>query len=203
MPYTPYNGGQISIGPGTLYAAPLGTAEPTSASGTWGTGWQKLGYTAGGSTFSSTATSSPVTPEEEIYAVRNTVTDMTADLTFNLAELTASNLLLALNAGTGTGVQATSYTTLSDGSIKVEPPDPGNEARIMLGWDAVSNGGAPTDPGYRLIVRQCFQTGNLSIARVKGNTLTTFACTFSAEKPAGLQPFAFIFGAGHLGYLSA
>lgn len=203
MPYTPYNSSTVRVGPGTIYAAPLGTTEPTSASGTFGTGWQKLGYTTAGSTFTRSVTSATVDVDEEIYALRTVITAATGDLTFNLAEDTASNLLLALNAGIGSSLQPTSYTALPDGSYKIEPPPPGNEARIMVGWDAASSGGAPTDPGVRLILRQCFQTGNLAKASVKGNTPSSLACTFTMEKPPAAEPFAFYYGANNLGLLTS
>jgi len=202
MPYTPYNSSTVRVGPGTIYAAPLGTAEPTSATGVWVAAWVKLGYTTGGSTFTRNVTTATVDVEEEIYSLKTVTTAATGDLTFSLAEDTATNLLLALNAGIGTSLQATSYTTLSDGSIKVEPPAPGNEARVMIGWDAVSSGGAPTDKGSRLILRQCYQTGNLTKSNVKGNTISTLACTFTMEKPPTANPFAFYFGTGNLGALT-
>lgn len=202
MPYTPYNSSTVRVGPGTIYAAPLGTAEPTSATGTWGTGWVKLGYTTAGSTFTRSVTTATVDVEEEIYSLRTVTTAATGDLTFNLAEDTATNLLLALNAGIGTSLLTTSYTTEADGSIKIEPPPPGNENRVMIGWDAVSSGGAPTDKGSRLIIRQAYQTGNLSKGNVKGNTISSLACTFTMEKPPSAQPFAFFYGASNAGLLT-
>lgn len=191
----PFDGSRVKVGPGTLYVAPIGTTEPTAVTGTWPTGWVQLGYTDNGSTFGVAPTTAQVTVEEEYWPVKNVFTAYAGTLTFSMAEQTARNWALALNGGlTPSG---TVQGTNPDGSVWVEPPAVGSEVRIMLGWDALNAQGAGgSDPFGRLVVRQAFQSGNLSVVRQKGNNKAVFACTFSVEKPsAGVQPFRHIFPA--------
>jgi hypothetical protein len=152
----------IKIGPGTLYAAPLGSVEPTSVTGAWDAAWLELGYTDAGSTFTFGPTTADVTVEEEYYPVDVAIVSYTGDLTFALAETTRQNLAFALNAGIGPSVVAASQGTNGDGSVWQEPPAPGTEQRVMLGWDALPKGDtspAGVDPFARLIIRKALQTG--------------------------------------------
>lgn len=192
---TAFDTDRIEVGPGTLYAAPLGTTEPTSVSGAWPPGWVLLGYTDTGSTFSRQVQTANVDIEEELFPAKIVTTGVVATLSFALAELTRQNLLVVLNAGI-TAPAAGTTGTGSDASIWAEAPALGSEQRIMLGWDAIEKGGdgsAITDVTSfgRLVARQCFNTGNLQIANRKGNNKRVYAGTFSLEKPAGLQPFRF------------
>lgn len=194
MSYTPYNTDSLALGPGTLYAAPLGSTEPDSVSGAWDTAWTKLGYTSGGSTFTSTLGSDAVDVDEDLDPARIVLNTRTTTFAFNLAEITARNLLLALNGGL-----ANLTDTNADGSVNIEPPDAANTVRVMLGWDALASGTTPTDPSGRLIIRQALQTGDLSMVNQKGNTPKTISSTWTAEKPANAKPFRFILPASRIG----
>jgi hypothetical protein len=188
------NSNAVKIGPGTLYVAKLLTTEPSSISGAWPAGWTQLGYTDAGSQFDYAPTVEAVEVEEEIFPVRYVTTGATGTLTFALAEQTANNLLIALNAGVSSDrVAATTGTSpdITDGSW-VEPPALGLEKRIMLGWDALDYNQAG-DAFGRLVARQCLQTGSLSIVRRKGNNKATYAAQFTLEKPTGKQPFRAFF----------
>lgn len=184
---------RIQLGPGTLYWAPLGSAEPTSVSGAWPGAWNKFGYTIGGSTFAYTPTFGDVNVEEELLALDAQATDATASLTFNLAELTAQNLLVAYNAASG---PAASKVTLPDGSILIAPPQLGAEERIMLGWDHGAKG--VPDGTERLLIRQALQTGAISTQRQKGTTPAQYPMNFrpfvpgiqgTAGNGTGFEPF--------------
>lgn len=182
---------KVKLGPGTLYVAELGTSEPTSISGAWGAGWGQLGYTDAGSQFDYATTNDPVEVEEELFPIRYTPTGATGSLTFALAEQTANNLLIALNAGVTADRAANTTGDITDG-VWVEPPSLGTEKRVMLGWDSLDynqNGEA----FGRIVARQCLQQGSLSIIRRKGNNKALYACTFNLEKPAGVQPFRAFF----------
>lgn len=188
-----YDGSRVKIGPGTLYVAPLGTAEPTGVTGAW-TGWTALGYTDTGSTFTIQPTVQPVTVEEEYWPVKNVITAYTAELSFALAEQTRQNLLVALNAGIGSSLVAGTSGTNGDGSQWAEMPDIGDEVRVMLGWDSITKGATTSaDPFTRLIARQCLQTGQMQRVARKGNNKSVWACKFTLEKPASALPFRFIF----------
>lgn len=188
-----YNGNNVKVGPGTLYAAPLGTAEPVSVTGAWPANWVELGYTDQGSEFSLKPTVNPLEVEEEYWPIRNVITMYEGSLTFALAESTRQNVAAALNAGVGSSLVAATQGVNPDGSIWQEMPAIGSETRIMLGWDALTQAGVTgTDPFGRLIARQCLQTGEIKRSARKGANKSVWACTFSLEKPAGVQPFRFI-----------
>lgn len=185
----PYNGTNIINVPGSIFAAPLGTTEPTSVTGAWPTGWVALGYTAAGSVMSVAPSVASITPEEEYYPIRNVVTGIAADVTFNLMETTARNWQLALNNGILAAGTAQSSGVLSDGTFWAEPAPIGTELRVMIGWDSLNEGTTSGTIAGRLIMRQCFQTGTVATSRRKGANAADIAVKFSAEKPTGVQPF--------------
>lgn len=188
-----FNPQNVKISPGTLYAAPLGTAEPVSVTGAW-TGWTALGYTEQGSEFDFGPTVAPVMVEEEYDSIRNVVTAYTAKITFIMAELTRQNLALALNAGIGSSVVASSQGANADGSLWQERPDPGTEVSVMLGWDSLQLGAtAGADPFQRLIIRQALQDSAIKRVARKGNNKSSWSTSWTAQKPyTGLRPFRFI-----------
>lgn len=192
---TAFDPTHVRVGPGTLYAAPLGTSEPTACTGAWPSGWVKLGYTDAGSTFSVNNTVSDVPVAEEIDPVDSEVTARTSALAFSLAENTAQNLRMALNAGiTGSVVSGTSGST-DDGGTWIEGAEPGEELFIMLGWDALPKGAATGASMSRLVVRKALQTGNLQMAMQKAPNKRLIPVTFTAYKPTGARPFRFLFPA--------
>jgi hypothetical protein len=189
-----FNTNNIKIGPGTLYAAPLGTTEPVSVTGAWPSGWEPLGFTDQGSNFAFGPAVSPVEVEELFWPVYQAITSYSGKMSFVLAETTRQNLAFALNAGIGSSTDANSQGTNIDGSIWQEPPAQGSEVRVMLGWDSIPEAGASAvDPYTRLIVRQTIQVGMVTTIHRKGNNKTMYACEFALEFPrTGLQPFRFI-----------
>lgn len=192
-----FDGSRVKVAPGTLYIAKLGTSEPTSISGAWPAGWSQLGYTDQGSQFDFAPATDTVTVEEEYFPVRYVTTGYTATLTFALAEQTANNLLIALNAGESTDRAANTTggaPDITDGSW-VEPPAINTEKRVMLGWDALNSAGSAggSDAFGRLVMRQCFQTGTVSMIARKGNNKRLYTCQFNLEKPTGVQPFRAFF----------
>lgn len=193
-----FNPAHVFSGPGTLYAAPLGTTEPTSVTGGWPAGWVALGYTNQGSEFDDTPTFQQIKVEEEVYAIRNVLTDKKSTLTFVLSELTEQNLALALNGGI-TSVVSGVETVNGDGSLSVQPPAPGLEGRVMLGWDSIpkaGSSGTALNVFGRLVLRQCIQTGAVKMVHRKGSNVATIACQFELEVPSGgLEPWSAIFPA--------
>jgi hypothetical protein len=186
MPFAPT---KVKIGPGTLYAAPIGTTEPTGVTGAWAPSWTPIGYTTKGSTFEFTPTLGAVEVEEEIWPIRHVVTKYTAKLTFVMAESTQRNLVLALNGGIGTLANPT-MKGVTGGSVWVEPPSPGTERRIMLGWDSQPKATAtPTNVYGRLVCRQAIQDGPLKVTHQKGTNKSVYSVSFVLEKPTTKQPF--------------
>jgi len=179
---------EIDVGPGTLYAAPLGTTEPTAVTGAWPAGWVALGYTTGGTSDSFAPTFAPITVEEELDPVTNIATGRVVTVSFALAQITARNLLLAYNAGIGSSLYAGASGFNADGSMWVEPVPFGSETRVMIGWDAIPKAGTTTalpNNMQRKIYRKCLQTGAITGSHKKGNAMNTINNVFTLEVPSG------------------
>jgi hypothetical protein len=166
--------GQLALGPGTLFVGELGTTEPTDLSnpGNWAaisTGWKGPWYTDTGSEFHYTIATEQVTVAEELDPLSNPATGRTASVSFAFAEITASNMMRAMNA-------PTSAIVAGSGIVSIEPPDFGTEVRRMVGWES-------EDHTERWIFRQCFQTGDATITRAKGAAKATIAMQYTLEKP--------------------
>lgn len=166
----------VRVGPGTLYVAPIGTAEPTGVSGTWPSGWVPLGYTDKGSEFNYNLTVGSIDVAESLDPVAYVTTGRVIQVVFDLAQTTLTNLQLAMNAGL-------TLPNPSGGYYTFEPPALGAETRVMLGWDA-------TDGMERWVYRRAFQNGNVKLPRQKAPNKTVIPVQFSLEIPsAGTNPF--------------
>lgn len=182
---------RVQVGPGTLYAAPLGTTEPTALTGAWPAGWVALGYTDKGNDRSHKPTVNGVEVDEEYYAIRQQVEMYDDSVSFSLAELTVVNRILALNGGIGTSSLSDITGTNPDTSVWVEPPDPGEEVQVMLGWDFIPKGGTTGPVLGRSIYRQCLQSGEIKETMQKGaSNKRLLTVTFTLSRPAtGLRPY--------------
>ena len=182
-----FNAAAVRFGkPGKLYIAGLGTAEPTTTTAPWGAGWIPLGYTDEGSAFNYEVSTDNVEVAEELDVLARVTTGRDASVEFALAEITKRNLNIAFNGG----------IILGDGTAwEFEPPDLGDETRVMLGWDAM-----PTvaNNDLRMIFRQCLQGGSIGLENRKGATKSTITSTFQLEKPATGKKLLKIMGAATL-----
>lgn len=179
--------------PGYLFIAPLGTTEPTNTvvgsvfTDAWGAAWLPLGATTEGSTFAYSTTVEPIVVAEFFDPIRYVTTERGGSIAFNLANWSLSNYRRALNGGVAalTPTSGTGATAL----YNVEPPDPGQEVRCMIGWESLDN-------TVRVIARQCIQGGEISSAFQKAPNIAAIPCTFNLEIPTtGAKPFK-ISGAG-------
>lgn len=183
----PNDAKMLSLGPGVLRWAPLGTAEPTNTitgtgatakiTGAWPAAWKEIGYTEDGSEFSYEISTDPVEVAQVLEPLFYRTTGRSGSVSFEMSENTVLNLVLAFNGGTVTNPTpgATSLWTY-------EPPDPGNEVRVMLGFES-------EDRQERWVFRQVFQGGTVSVARRKGADKATVPVEFMIEKPATAKPF--------------
>jgi hypothetical protein len=178
--------------PGKLYIAPLEsapgtpTAEPATVNEAWAAVWVPLGYTDEGSVFNYELSVDNVEVAEELDPIARVTTGRDASVEFALAELTYRNLTIAFNGGIVVG----------DGlEWEFEPPDLGNEERVMIGWDASFD---PLTNDLRMIFRRCLQGGSLGIENRKGTTKSVIASTFQLEKPLDGRPLLKIMGSGVL-----
>lgn len=169
--------GNVRLGPGRFYVAPLGTSEPASASAALPSAWRAVGYTEQGSAFSTNLTNSAVEVEEEVDPILYVLSKRENTLALAMAELTRRNLALALGSGANAANDATAF----------EPPDPGSEVAVMIVWDS-EVADTPDASNTRYLFRQCKAGGTISIPRRKAPTKATIAVTFSLEKPSGSAP---------------
>jgi hypothetical protein len=170
------NPGNIALGPGSLYIAVLGTPEPVDLLTPWSSvspNWIGLGYTDEGSNFNYSVDSENVEVAEELDPIAVALTSRELALAFALAEITAANLKRALNGGT---------VTTDGGVVKFEPPDLGEETRVMLGFES-------EDHTERWIYRKALQVGNMEITRRKGAAKATISCEFKLERPSAARAF--------------
>lgn len=164
----------ITLGPGKLHIAPLGSTLPTDLATALDAAFQEIGYTEDGSEVAYEMTSEPVEVAEELDPVFNKVVGRSGTVVFQMVEVTARNLTIAFNGGTVT--DNTTYVTY-------EPPDPGSEVRRILVFES-------EDGEERWVFRQVFQTGSVSVGRRKGAAKATLPVAMAIEKPAaGGKPF--------------
>jgi hypothetical protein len=177
---------QLLTDPGFLLAAPLGSALPDTPpvggvfTAAWDIAWVNLGPTAEGSTFSYASTVEPIRAAELFDPVRYATTERSGNIAFNLIDYTLRNLNLALNGGVGALVptSGTGETAL----YTLEPPDPGEEVRVMIGWEAL-------DRTVRLVGHQTMQGGEISTAFQRAPSTAAIPCTFNFEVPPGGKPW--------------
>lgn len=165
---------QVRVGPGILKVAPVGTPEPADLTAAWNVAWLDLGYTAEGHTFTVSPSFDPVEVAEEVDPISYEATGREMRVEFALAQITAKRLSYALNGGT---------ITVAGSVVTFEPPDPGTETRVALGWES-------RDKKERWVWRKCMQTGDVEIARRKAPDNATVPVSFMLEIVAGgAKPF--------------
>lgn len=166
MPGTPAN---VRVGPGWLFVAALGSAEPTDLATPWDyADWIEIGYTDEGPSFNMDQTFENVMVAEELDPVATFQTERNLKIVFAAAELTARNLQLALNGGTiNVGGVVTTF----------EPPATGDYTHVMIGWEA-------TDHLERWIFRKCLNTGAVEIPRRRAPDKAVVPMEFQVLVPA-------------------
>lgn len=167
--------GSVHLGPGRLYYAPLGTAEPTNASAALPSAWKVVGYTEEGTQVETEITSEAVEVAEELDPIRFVQTRRANRLSFSMVEMTVGRLALSLGAGA---------TTTDDGTA-FEFPDPDALVSVMFVWDSLDTPGALS---RRWLFRQCSPSGTISIPRRKAPDKALIPVTFNVEKPSTAKP---------------
>jgi hypothetical protein len=170
------NPANVDLGPGRLYIAPLGTAEPTSASAALDAAFVAVGYTDAGSMFATTVTNSEVEVAEEVDPIAYVMSKRVSTLAFAMAETTRRNFALAMGGGVTTNSAA-----------PFEAPNPGSEVAIMIIHDSEETPTAATNT--RFLFRQAKPGGTVNMNFAKAPAKTLIAVTFNLEKPASATPF--------------
>lgn len=181
MPYAPGSDATfVKLGPGKLYAAPVGTVEPADLTAALGATWLAgyLGYTEEGHTFTIAPAYDAVEVAESFLPVARVKTGTEMTLEMALAEVTAQNVQRALN-----GATITSSGTGATAIDSIEPlADNATETRTAILWQSDSG-------DERWVWRRCLQTGSIAIGRKKGSAKATVPLSFLLEPVAGLKPF--------------
>lgn len=171
----PFDVTKVKSGPGKLYFAVVGAAEPADLTTAWPVAWTQVGYTDEGHSFTYSPSFDDIEVAESLLPIRRVQTGLEMTVEFAAAELLASNIQKALNGGT---------ITTGTGIVTFEPPAFEDVAtRVAIGWEA-------DDASERWVYRKCVQTGDVELARRKAPDKTTVPMTFTLETPAGaVKPF--------------
>jgi len=169
---------EVAVDVGILYAAPIGTTEPASATAVLDTAWREVGYTEDGSKFSTSSDNQEVNVEELLDPVRYVNIKRTSKMAFVMAQSTARNLLLALNQGAAGGATAAQI---------IQPVASASEVRVMLLWESEATGASRS----RLLLRQAYQAGNVEIDLKQAPDKHKIPVEFFLEKPSAAESFAF------------
>jgi hypothetical protein len=166
---TPNN---VQLGAGRLYYAPLGTAEPASATSVMPSAWKPIGYTENGTEITIDTSAEDIMVAEELDPIDRVVTARTIRLAVEMAESTKSRLLLAVGAGA---------TALDDGTA-FELPKAGDEVPVMLVWDSTP-GATPAADNRRWLFRAAQAAGTITTVRRKAPAKNSIQATFTAIVP--------------------
>jgi hypothetical protein len=176
-PTTLFQPSAVSVGPGVLWIAAVGSTEPSGVSSSWDDAFTPLGYTDSGHTFTVTNNTSDVEVAETLDPIDVLDTSRTVEVAFSLAEMTARHLQVAFAGG---------EITTAGGTVKFDPPVLGDRTPVMLGWDS-------TDHTERVLWRKCVPSGAIAIPRQKAPDKAVIPITFRALTPddATKQPWTY------------
>lgn len=166
------NPNRVKLGPGRLYYAPLGTAEPTTPTAALPSAWQPVGYTEDGTEVATNITSEDITVAEEFDPIDNVMTARSTVVNVTMAEARKANLLVALG-GDGSD---------TDDGTGFEFPDPESIPGVMLVWDS-DLAATPTTSNRRWIFRKVKPSGNVTVVRRKAPAKNSITASLTAVKP--------------------
>lgn len=165
------NPANVDLGPGRLYYAPLGTAEPTTCSAALPSAWIAVGYTEDGTEVATEITSEAIEVAEELDPIAFEQTRRMTKLSLQIAEMTKKRLALALGAG----------AAVVDDSGTFEFPDASEIVGVMFVWDSNET---PDATNRRWLFRKCTPSGTVSTARRKAPQKALIPVTFDCAKPS-------------------
>ena len=172
----------VGFGPGLLYIAPLGTAEPTTISTALDPAWVPLGYTDAGTSVAFVPTVTKLYAAESYYPLAAPVTAWDATISMKLLELTLKNLSAVMNAG---------VVTPTGANFAFTPPVVGTEVNVMLLLKG-KNDPLTSQPSFIEIYRKCIQSGTVTIDHTKA-AFSGLSATFTLlDVGGGIAPFTWL-----------
>lgn len=168
--------GDIEIGPGLLYVAPIGTTEPTTGSGALPSAWIAIGYTESGHTFTTETTVEAVEVAESLDPIKYVATKRLSKLDCAMVEMNVQKWAIACNGGT--------IGSPSGGFVTFDPPTLGSEQRLMMMWQSDAGNEA-------LLLRKVLASGTIAVARAKAPAKATIPVTFNCELPDSGEPWRY------------
>lgn len=178
----------LTMGPGTLYTAPFGTAEPadTAVATAPDVAWVDVGGTKDGVELTVAQEYTELEVDQIVDMVGRRLTKREFMLKTNLAEPTLANLAVAMNGGTtaagGTG--ATAFSSIEP-AYATSATQPTYKALIFDGY-------APNSKQRRVVVRRALSTDDVEFAYSKEDQ-TVFSVTFSAHwVSTSIAPFKLV-----------
>jgi hypothetical protein len=166
--------GNVKLGPGRLWYAPLGTAEPTDASTVLPIAWLPIGYTENGTEIVTTVTAEDIEVAEEFDPIDNIQTKRVTVLNVEMAESTKRNLLLAIAGGSGAAAT-------NDG-IAFEFPDADQITGVMMVWESTLS--TPDSTNRRWLLRTAKPNGTITTVRRKAPAKSSITASFTCVKSA-------------------
>lgn len=170
--------GNVKLGPGRLWYAPIGTAEPTDGSTVLPAAWLAVGYTENGTEIATSVSAEDIEVAEEIDPIDNIQTKRTTVLNVEMVESTKRRLLLAIAGSVG----AASF----DDTIPFELPDVDQIQGVMMIWESTLS--TPDATNRRWLFRLCKPNGTITTVRRKAPAKSSISASFSCVKSsAGLR----------------
>lgn len=169
--------GNVHLGAGRFWVAPVGTTEPTDASSALPSAWRPIGYTEDGTTVTIEITTEEIEVAEEYDPIDEVNTKRTTMLKIQMAEATRRNLALIVSGVADAANDATAY----------EFPDPGDEVKFMGVWDSEETA-AGNDENKRWLFRECKPTGSIETQRNKAPNKALLPIEIKCVKPVGASP---------------
>lgn len=176
--------------PGYLFWAPFATTEPAHTataskfSDSWPVAFIPMGATQDGTTFNWEMPIEAIYAAEFLTPVAYANGEASGNIAFGLLDFTLKSLSRAMNGAATSTVGGTAATLVS----KIEPPDPSEIVRCMIGWESLDN-------TMRIIGRQCINAAALEFSAKKGTDVGTIPCEFNFERPTAAKSWA-IYAAG-------
>lgn len=174
--------GNVKLGPGRVWIAPIGTTEPLSATAILPSAWWAMGYTETGTEIVFNRTTEKVMVAEEFDAIDEVNVSREIVVNIEIAERTKKRLLL-VHGGGAAGV---------DDATAFEMPDPETNTGFMMVWDS-DKADIPTAFNRRRLFRLCKPTGSVTESQARAPQKQTIKAAFSVLQPSGasLTPIKF------------